>query len=115
MVPSSVCCHGEHAVQTWQYMCFEWQIVLMPLMFQCVSMGFQSDSPRTRGTISRFPETGYLSLVTAMAMGAIPITSRFPRSILPGLTSEWDMGPRQALASHFVVSVQYSPEAPKQM
>lgn len=41
-----------------------------------------------------------------MAMGAIPITSRFPNSTLPELTSEWDMGPRQALASHYRVSKQ---------
>ncbi|CAM9108296.1 unnamed protein product, partial [Scytosiphon promiscuus] len=45
-----------------------------------------------------FPETGCLSLIKAMAMGAIPITSRFPNSTLPELTGEWDMGPREALA-----------------
>lgn len=39
-----------------------------------------------------------------MAMGAIPITSRYPKSTLPELTSEWDMGPRQALASHHTVT-----------
>lgn len=50
------------------------------------------------------PETGCVSLIKAMAMGAIPITSRFPNSTLPELTSEWDMGPREALASHYKVS-----------
>ena len=32
-----------------------------------------------------------------MAMGSIPITSRFANSTLPELTNEWDMGPRDAL------------------
>ncbi|CAN0410951.1 unnamed protein product, partial [Hapterophycus canaliculatus] len=47
-----------------------------------------------------FSETGCVSLIKAMAMGAIPITSRFPNSTLPELTNEWDMGPREALANH---------------
>eukprot|EP00752_Nemacystus_decipiens_P012726 g11275.t1 len=49
---------------------------------------------------STFPEIGCNSLIKAMAMGAIPITSRYPTSPLPELTSEWDMGPLQALGSH---------------
>lgn len=48
-----------------------------------------------------------MSLIKAMAMGAIPITSRFPNSTLPELTDEWDMGPREALSGH----VQVCPEA----
>lgn len=50
--------------------------------------------------LSHLPETGCISLLKAMAMGAIPITSRFANSTLPELTSEWDMGPRDALASN---------------
>eukprot|EP00903_Cladosiphon_okamuranus_P011215 g10582.t1 len=49
---------------------------------------------------SAFPETGCISLIKAMAMGAIPVTSRYPNSTLPELTSEWDMGPLPALDSH---------------
>eukprot|EP00903_Cladosiphon_okamuranus_P006818 g6643.t4 len=55
---------------------------------------------------SAFPETGCISLIKAMAMGAIPITSRYPTSTLPELTSEWDMGPLQALASHNAMAEQ---------
>lgn len=50
--------------------------------------------------VSRIPETGCISLLKAMAMGSIPITSRFASSALPELTSEWDMGPHDALASY---------------
>ncbi|CAN0122181.1 unnamed protein product [Laminaria digitata] len=50
-----------------------------------------------------FPETGCVSLTKAMAMGAIPITSRFPNSTLPELTSGWDMGPLEPLPSHHKV------------
>lgn len=56
--------------------------------------------PVSRLRLSRLPETGCVSLLKAMAMGSIPITSRFANSTLPELTSEWDMGPRHALASH---------------
>lgn len=34
-----------------------------------------------------------------MAMGAIPITSRFPNSTLPELTTAWDMGPIEPLST----------------
>ncbi|CAM9567073.1 unnamed protein product, partial [Chrysoparadoxa australica] len=40
-----------------------------------------------------FPETGCITLMKAMCMGAIPITSRFEASTLPELTTVWDMGP----------------------
>lgn len=52
-----------------------------------------------------FAETGCVSLIKAMAMGAIPITSRFPNSTLPELTQEWDLGPQQALSTHVEVNV----------
>ena len=41
-----------------------------------------------------FPETGCVTLMKAMAMGAIPITSRFKESTLPELTGPYDLGPR---------------------
>ncbi|CAM9221466.1 unnamed protein product [Discosporangium mesarthrocarpum] len=44
-----------------------------------------------------FPETGCVTLMKAQAMGAIPITSRFPNSTLPELASPWDMGPEPGL------------------
>ncbi|CAM9627826.1 unnamed protein product, partial [Choristocarpus tenellus] len=44
-----------------------------------------------------FPETGCVTLMKAQAMGAIPITSRFPPSSLPELTNQWDMGPERGL------------------
>ena len=40
-----------------------------------------------------FPETGCVALMKALALGAIPITSRHPHSTLPELTTEWDLGP----------------------
>ncbi|GBG28190.1 UDP-N-acetylglucosamine--peptide N-acetylglucosaminyltransferase 110 kDa subunit [Hondaea fermentalgiana] len=40
-----------------------------------------------------FPETGCVSMMKAMAMGSIPITSRFENSALPDLTGKWDLGP----------------------
>ena len=42
-----------------------------------------------------FPETGCVALMKAMALGAIPITSRNPNSTLPELTKHWDLGPRR--------------------
>ncbi len=40
-----------------------------------------------------FPETGCITVMKAMAQGAIPITSRFLNSTLPELTEPWDLGP----------------------
>ena len=40
-----------------------------------------------------FPETGCVALMKALALGAVPITSRHPRSTLPELTLGWDLGP----------------------
>jgi|GEM_PF-262029 len=40
-----------------------------------------------------FSETGCVSLMKALAMGAIPITSRYENSSIPDLTGEWDLGP----------------------
>jgi glycosyltransferase involved in cell wall biosynthesis len=40
-----------------------------------------------------FPETGCVALMKALAMGAIPITSRYVNSTLPELTKQWDLGP----------------------
>ena len=40
---------------------------------------------------TRFPETGCISVIKAMAMGAIPITSRFANSALLQLTDGFDM------------------------
>jgi hypothetical protein len=39
-----------------------------------------------------------VTLMKAMAMGAVPITSRFADSTLPELTTVWDLGPQQPLA-----------------
>ncbi|GMF26196.1 unnamed protein product [Phytophthora lilii] len=41
-----------------------------------------------------FSETSCISLMKAMANGAIPITSRFPASALPETVDEFDLGPR---------------------
>ncbi|KAE8912164.1 hypothetical protein PF005_g5379 [Phytophthora fragariae] len=41
-----------------------------------------------------FSETSCISLMKAMATGAIPITSRFPASALPETVDEFDLGPR---------------------
>jgi len=41
-----------------------------------------------------FPETGCVALMKALAMGAVPITSRHINSTLPELTREWDLGPK---------------------
>lgn len=43
---------------------------------------------------SSFPETGSVSLKKALAMGAIPITSRFAKSAIPEITDRFDLGPR---------------------
>ena len=40
-----------------------------------------------------FPETGCVALMKALALGAIPITSKHINSTLPELTLHWDMGP----------------------
>jgi protein O-GlcNAc transferase len=40
-----------------------------------------------------YSETGCVAVMKAMAMGAIPITSRNPHSVLPELTREFDLGP----------------------
>ncbi len=40
-----------------------------------------------------FQETGCITIMKAMAQGAIPITSRFINSTLPDLTEPWDLGP----------------------
>ena len=44
-----------------------------------------------------YPETGCLTVMKAMAMGAIPITSQYTMSVLPDLTSGFDMGPGEKL------------------
>jgi glycosyltransferase involved in cell wall biosynthesis len=44
-----------------------------------------------------YPETGCVTLMKAMAMGAVPITSRFAESTLPELTESFDLGPRPLL------------------
>eukprot|EP00924_Labyrinthula_sp_SR-Ha-C_P008074 snap_masked-scaffold_11-processed-gene-2.14-mRNA-1 protein AED:0.49 eAED:0.53 QI:0/-1/0/1/-1/1/1/0/1457 len=41
---------------------------------------------------TQFPETGCVSLMKGMINGAIPITSRNPNSVLPEITSEFDLG-----------------------
>ncbi|ETI50642.1 hypothetical protein F443_05800 [Phytophthora nicotianae P1569] len=41
-----------------------------------------------------FSETSCISLMKAMANGAIPITSRFPVSALPETVNDYDLGPR---------------------
>ena len=46
---------------------------------------------------TRFPETGCVTLMKAMAMGAVPVTSRFADSTLPELTGDFDLGPSRPL------------------
>jgi len=40
-----------------------------------------------------YPETGCVSVMKAMALGAIPVTSRFAGSVVPELTVHFDLGP----------------------
>eukprot|EP00736_Rhodelphis_marinus_P006544 Rmarinus@m.4246 len=40
-----------------------------------------------------FPETSCITAMKAQAMGAIPITSRYPRSALPDTAGKFDLGP----------------------
>ncbi|KAJ1462789.1 glycosyl transferase family 41-domain-containing protein [Pelagophyceae sp. CCMP2097] len=40
-----------------------------------------------------YPETGCVSVMKAMALGAIPVTSRHADSVVPELTRHWDLGP----------------------
>lgn len=44
-----------------------------------------------------FAETGCITVLRAMACGAIPITSRLHPSVLDTLTEGWDLGPATAL------------------
>lgn len=46
---------------------------------------------------SRFPETGCITIMRAMVLGVIPISSRFQGSNLRSLTSGFDLGPIEAL------------------
>ncbi|KAJ8598503.1 hypothetical protein CTAYLR_001371 [Chrysophaeum taylorii] len=40
-----------------------------------------------------YPETGCVTVMKAMAMGAIPVTSRYADSVVPELTVHFDLGP----------------------
>ncbi|KAF1784736.1 O-GlcNAc transferase, C-terminal [Phytophthora cactorum] len=51
--------------------------------------------------VTETPETSCISLMKAMANGAIPITSRFPLSALPETVDDFDLGPR-ALQHHAI-------------
>ena len=42
---------------------------------------------------TQFPETSCISLMKAQAMGAIPLTSRYPRSALKETCGTFDLGP----------------------
>jgi len=44
-----------------------------------------------------FAETGCITILKAMACGAVPVTSRFVGSVLPNLTAGWDLGPARQL------------------
>lgn len=41
-----------------------------------------------------YPETGCVTLMKAMAMGAIPITSKYANSVVPELSGRFDLGPK---------------------
>ena len=47
---------------------------------------------------TNFPETGCITVMKAMTFGAIPITSRYERSVLANLTSRFDLGPAVPLS-----------------
>jgi len=47
-----------------------------------------------------YPETGCVTLMKAMAMGAVPITSRYYDSTLPELTRDFDLAPRALYLDH---------------
>jgi len=46
-----------------------------------------------------YSETGCIALLKAEAMGAIPITSRYPASVVPEIAGAWDLGPEDALTA----------------
>jgi hypothetical protein len=48
---------------------------------------------------TKYPETGCLTCLKAMAMGCLPVTSRFIDSNLPFLIGEYDLGPKVPLTS----------------
>lgn len=43
---------------------------------------------------TQYPETGCITCLKSMAMGCIPITSKFTKSNLPNLIGEYDLGPQ---------------------
>jgi glycosyltransferase involved in cell wall biosynthesis len=51
-----------------------------------------------------FPETGCITVMKAMAFGAIPITSRLTNSVLATLTRGFDLGPADPLDTRVVDS-----------
>lgn len=51
---------------------------------------------------TRFEEVGCLTVTKAMAMGAIPITSRLSSSVLSNLTFGYDFGPFESLTENTV-------------
>ena len=46
---------------------------------------------------TQYPETGCITCLKSMAMGCIPITSKFTKSNLPHLIREYDLGPTTPL------------------
>ena len=52
-----------------------------------------------------YPETGCVSIMKAMALGAIPVTSRYAGSVVPELTNRFDLGPETPRDADASVSV----------
>uniref|UniRef100_A0A7S3JQD7 O-GlcNAc transferase C-terminal domain-containing protein n=1 Tax=Aureoumbra lagunensis TaxID=44058 RepID=A0A7S3JQD7_9STRA len=56
-----------------------------------------------------YPETGCVTLMKAMAMGALPITSRYAYSVVPELTVHFDLGPSEPRTVQSDVSITLGP------
>jgi protein O-GlcNAc transferase len=56
---------------------------------------------------TRYPETRCITIMRAMALGAIPITSSYIKSALVNLTVGFDLGPHQRLIDGSDVAYEY--------
>jgi glycosyltransferase involved in cell wall biosynthesis len=90
---------GQHAFETWVAAMRSKLDALRDDGVEYVGMVDQEELSRAYARAgffvypTSFSETGCIALMKAMAMGAIPITSRLAASTLPELAGEWDLGP----------------------